>query len=314
MLQPTGAAQECAEARRPPRLFPAFRIMKNILVPTDFSPEAHHAFEVAVRLAGRTGGRVTLLHALELPETAGFSTYGGPVGGSELPNSSGGVEEVYALKLLQVTKHRMADLVAEAARLAPTVPVRDMVQTSRVGSAILQVIDEQGIDLVVMGAQGHTAIEYFFLGSNTERLVRTAPCPVLTVKHPAGPFEVRTLLFPSDFSAEADRAVPELRRVRAVFPDATLHLLHIVADAHQRQNALDTIDAFATRHQLKNYKPAVVVAPRPAEAIPQFVKLVEADLVLLPTHGRTGLSRLLQTSIAETVATQSFPPVLTFRL
>ena len=61
--------------------------MKNILVPTDFSPEAHYAFEVAVRLASRTGGHVKLLHALELPETAGFSTYGGPVGGPELPTA-----------------------------------------------------------------------------------------------------------------------------------------------------------------------------------------------------------------------------------
>ena len=288
--------------------------MKNILVPTDFSPEAHHAFEVALQLARRTKGRVTLLHVLELPETAGFSTYGGPVGGSELPNSAGVPEELYVMKLLQLVKHRMLGLMAEAAQLTPTVPVHDVVQTTRVGDAILRTIGEQGSDLVVMGAQGHTATEHFFLGSNTERLVRLAPCPVLAVKHPAGTFDVRTLLFASDFAAEADGAVPELRRVQAVFPDATLHLLHIVAEAAEREDALDRIDAFATRHHLARYKPAVVIAPRPAAAIPKFAKLMAADLVVVPTHGRTGLSRLLQASIAESVATHTFPPVLTFRL
>ncbi|AHJ95357.1 universal stress protein [Hymenobacter swuensis] len=44
--------------------------MENILVPTDFSFESHHAFEVAVRLAARIGGSVLLLHAVELPEMA----------------------------------------------------------------------------------------------------------------------------------------------------------------------------------------------------------------------------------------------------
>ena len=288
--------------------------MKNILVPTDFSPEAHHAFEVALQLAHRTHGQVTLLHVLEMPETAGFSTYGGPVGGSELPNSSGAPEELYVMKLLQLIKHRMLGLIAEATQLTPTVPVHDVVQTNRVGNAILRTIEEQGSDLVVMGAQGHTATEHFFLGSNTERLVRLAPCPVLAVKHPAGTFDVRTLLFPSDFTAEADGAVPELRRVQAVFPDAKLHLFYVADESEQREDALDRIDAFATRHHLAQYKPAVVVAPSPAAAIPKFAKLMGADLVVLSTHGRTGLSRMLQASIAEFVATNSFPPVLTFRL
>ena len=288
--------------------------MKNILVPTDFSPEAHHAFEVALQLARRINGRVTLLHVLELPATTGFSTYGGPVGGSELPNSSSEPEELYMMKLLQLVKRRMVGLMAEAAQLAPTVPVHDVVQTNRVGSAILRTIEEQETDLVVMGAQGHTATEYFFLGSNTERLVRLAPCPVLAVTHPAGTFDVRTMLFPSDFSAETDRAVPELRRVQAMFPDATLHLLCIVAEAGEREDTLEKMDAFANRHQLTHYKASVVVAPSPSAAIPKFAKLVAADLVVVPTHGRTGLSRLLQASIAEAVATHSFPPVLTFRL
>ncbi|UOQ96491.1 universal stress protein [Hymenobacter sp. 5317J-9] len=288
--------------------------MKNILVPTDFSAESHHAFEVAVRLAARIGGRVLLLHAIELPETANFSTYGGPVGGTELPNSSDPMEDVFVIKLLQATKTRLHRLLAEAAALAPGVPVQEFVQAARLSEALASMFTHQTIDLVVIGAQGHTAAEHFFFGSNTERLVRTAPCPVLAVKHPVEAFEVQRLVFPSDFSAEADRAVSELRRVQALFPEAVLHLLNVVASAGQEEAAREKITAFASRHQLRSYEAAVTLADRPSEGITRYAYQVQADLVLLPTHGRTGLSRFLQASIAENVATHAFPPVLTFQL
>ena len=50
--------------------------MKNLLVPTDFPPESHHAFEVALHLARRASASVTLLHVVEVPETTNFSTHG----------------------------------------------------------------------------------------------------------------------------------------------------------------------------------------------------------------------------------------------
>ncbi|QIX62313.1 universal stress protein [Hymenobacter sp. BT18] len=288
--------------------------MKNILVPTDFSPEAHHAFEVAVQLARRTGGRVLVLHVVEMPETAQFSTYGGPVAGGDTTGAHGSLEDVFVLKLLQATKRRMHQLIAEAAELAPGVPVQDMVHTTRLHTAIMQVIEEKQIDLVVMGAQGHTVAEHFFMGSNTERLVRTAPCPVLAVKHPMPNLDVQNLVFPSDFAAEADCAAPELRAMLALFPEATLHLLNVVPSAAQRAPALEKITRFAHRHQLARTLSAVVEAASPSVGIPEYAQQVPAGLVILPTHGRTGLSRFLQSSIAEQVATHAFPPVLTFRL
>jgi nucleotide-binding universal stress UspA family protein len=224
------------------------------------------------------------------------------------------MDEVYVLKLLQVTKRRLHRLVEEAADLAPDVPVRELLQQADLEEAVLKLIRDKGIDLVVMGAQGHTAAEHFFVGSNTEKLVRMAPCPVLSVKNPVGRFVVRNLVFPSDFSAEADRAVPELRRMQVLFPLATLHLLKVVSGPDKRAAALEKITEFAHRHHLGRYEPAVQEASSPSKGIPAFVGQSATDLVLLPTHGRTGLSRFLQSSIAEYVATHAFPPVLTFKL
>ncbi|MDO7852454.1 universal stress protein [Hymenobacter convexus] len=289
--------------------------MKNILVPTDFSAESHHAFEVAVRLAARTGGRVLLLHAVELPETANFSTYGGPVNGSELPNSNGSsLDDIFVIKLLDITKRRLHRLIAEAAALAPGVPVQEFVQAARLSEALTNIFEHQAIDLVAIGAQGHTATEHFFFGSNTERLVRTAPCPVLAVKHPAGEFHVQKMVFPSDFSSETDRAVPELRRLQALFPEAVLHLLCVVSGTRQEPAALERMLAFVQRHELDRYEMHVRLSGSPSAGITAFARQFQADLVLLPTHGRTGLIRFLQASIAENVATHAFPPVLTFQM
>lgn len=284
--------------------------MKNLLVPTDFSPESHHAFELALQLAHRLGGNVTLLHVVELPDSATFNTSGGP--GSGLPD--GGIDATFIVQLLHATKQRLNDLVAHAGRTAPGVPVHEMLRTARIGPTLLQAIEDHQIDLVVIGAQGHTAWEHFFLGSNSERLVRLAPCPVLTVKHAVADFDPRHIVFPSDFTEEADHAVAGLRRVQALFPEAELHLLHVTAceGATEHAAARARIMAFAARHNLANVRPAVMCTLSPSAGIPDYAHQVGADLVVVATHGRTGLSRFLQSSIAETVATHAFPPVLTF--
>ena len=281
--------------------------MKNLLVPTDFSPESHHAFGVALQLAGRIGASVTLLHVLAVPEAAGFSTVGGPVGGD-------GMDDVFMIKLLQATKRRMHGLRDEGGRTAPNVTVHDMVLTDRIGPAILQAINTQHIDLVVIGAQTHSPMEHLLNGSHTEELIRLAPCPVLAVKYAVAEFGPRRILFPSDFTPEAEQAVAGLRQVQALFSDAELHLLQVVETETDVAAAEARILAFAERHDFKHARAAIFVAESPVLGITAYARQMQADLLVIPTHGRVGLSRLLHTSIAETVATHAFPPVFSFKL
>jgi nucleotide-binding universal stress UspA family protein len=279
--------------------------MKNLLVPTDFSAEAHNAFEVALQLAKRTGGHVTLLHVVDLPGAAGVSSSGTIV-------SSSGLNDVFALKLLQITKHRMYDLMREAERVAPEVAVQDIIHTDVLDDAILEVIRDRHIDLVVMGGHVHRPGEHIFTDSHTERIVRLAPCPVLTVKHPSPNFDVHHIVFASDFSPEASRALPSLRQIQDTFPEATLHLLDIEPSLSRHEAALERIHAFARQHQLTQYHADVFDAPKPSTGISRFAEQAHADLVVMLTHGRTGLRHWLQGSIAESVAVQTAAPVLTF--
>lgn len=284
--------------------------MQHFLVPTDFSPEAHNAFEVALQLAHRTGGHVTLLHVLEAPHSGGMVTTGGRASGGDL-------NDLFMVKVLQATKRRMHQLMAEAAQAAPAVAVAvvDIVETGNLAEAVLDVVRRDKVDLLVVGTREHAPVRSLFgADSPAEHLVRRAPCPVLTVKHPAPNFAAHAIVFASDFAPEADRAVPALRQLLAAFPEATLRLLDVATGAARQDAALARIQAFAGRHALTAYEAAVYdEAPVPA-GIQHYAAEAHADLVVMLSHGHGGLRHLLQASIAEQVAVQAAAPVLTFHL
>ena len=288
--------------------------MKNILVPTNFSTESQYAYAMALRLARHTNGRVTLLHVLEAPNRRAKP---GTDTADDTNKLSGGENEappVIDHKLLEAAHHQLQAFKNEADQLPSDVPVTDAVAVGRVGEGILNAIEHRGIDLVIMGAQGHGAVQRFFVGSNTQRLIRLTTCPVLTVKNaPTGDFGVRTIIFPSDFTEELPIGAGGLRRVQAAFPEAALHLLHVRKNP-KNSAVLQRIRAFAERVGLLNVHADVVKANSPAAGIAQYAQQVGADLVVIPTHARSGLSGLLQTSIAGTVAIHALPPVLTYHL
>ena len=281
--------------------------MQHILVPTNFSPEAHNAFEVALQLAHRTGGHITLLHVLSgITGNGGMVTTGGRTGG-------GNLDDLFMVQMLQLTKRRMHQLMGEAGKTTPDVTVVDMIETGDIDEAVLDVVRRRQIDLVVVGAHEHTPGRHLFgADSHAESLVRRAPCPVLTVKHPAPQFEAHTIVFASNFDPEADRAVPTLRQLRAAFPEATLRLLDIAPDANSRVAAMARIQAYADRHALTGYEIAVPEEAQVPSGIQHYAEATHADIVVMLSHGHTNMWHLWQGGIAERVAVQAAPPVLTF--
>ena len=139
----------------------------HILVPTDFSTDANAAFNYALGLARKFDAPVHLLHVVEDPVAAGVWS-----------------SEIYTAEVagLQVNLVRDAE-----ERLRRTVPNdAGMVSTEvRSGSAARQIIEtarDRSADLIVMGTRGRTGMAHVIMGSVAERVVRLAPCPVLTLR------------------------------------------------------------------------------------------------------------------------------------
>jgi universal stress protein A len=144
----------------------------HILVPTDFSGTSDAALDYAYALARRLDASVQLLHVIDDPVADGLSPEACIVEGPALRTA-----------LLENARDRLAHRVAGE---EPRVPVQTEVIFGHGPRTICEYAADRGIDLIVMGTHGRTGVAHVLLGSVAERVVRTAPCPVLTVRHPRG--------------------------------------------------------------------------------------------------------------------------------
>lgn len=138
--------------------------LKVILHPTDFSPIAACALPYAIEFARRYSARLELLHVIELPYSAISQA-----------------EEAVAS-----AEATLRGLIPEDQREGLTV-----VTTVVRGKAFVEIIRharECRADMVIMATHGHSGLEYALLGSTTEKVVRKAPCPILTIRHPEHEF------------------------------------------------------------------------------------------------------------------------------
>jgi nucleotide-binding universal stress UspA family protein len=141
----------------------------NILVPTDLSPHAEAAFAYACELATQLGAKVHLLNVIGIPA----------LGVPEL-----GVALTSTMMDTLVREHQAA-LEAMAARRGAGVPMGQiLLKTGDARDSIEQAARELGADLIVMGTHGRRGVARALLGSVAETVVRSAPCPVLTVRLP----------------------------------------------------------------------------------------------------------------------------------
>lgn len=197
---------------------------------------------------------------------------------------------------------------------------------------ILEVADEADADVVVVGSRGLTGARRIFLGSTAAHVVRRASCPVLTVhpEHAQSHRPIRTVLVPTDFSADAELAVSQAAHVFGVSPqDAKLKLLHVFRlhpevtypwtasylGAHAAEVtkiATEKLDKMAQPLRDQGFDVEVLVYEGyPPDVIDQTAKQVKADVIAMGTHGRSFLPRLILGSVAERVLPAAPCPVLT---
>jgi len=142
-------------------------VLKNILVATDFGPASDAALAYGRALAQTFGAKLHLLHVAD-------NTFLQPL-----------VNDPYVLKAATLRRLE-ARLTAEDRATLSARPA--LVVADQPADAITAHAKEAAIDLIVMGTHGRTGVSHLLVGSVAERVVRTAPCPVLTVRHPEHDF------------------------------------------------------------------------------------------------------------------------------
>lgn len=141
---------------------------KRILCPVDFSPSALQALGFALDLARQAGGLVTLLHVVEwLPE-------------DEPPASAHFNVPEFRGRMVDDARQRLRSLVAGESR--SWCEIDDVIVSGRAHREILRAAEARSADLIVMGSQGRGGVGLALFGSTTQQVVRSAACPVLTVR------------------------------------------------------------------------------------------------------------------------------------
>jgi len=149
--------------------------IKNILVPTDFGSAADAALLYGRELASRFGATLHLIHVVDSFPIASF------------PETYGVLTEKLQADLEEAAREAIAARLLDSDGSGPRT-ARAVITSASPVMSIVDYAKTYGIDLIVMGTHGRGALAQFMMGSVAERVVRVAPCPVLTVRHPEHEF------------------------------------------------------------------------------------------------------------------------------
>ena len=286
--------------------------ISKILVPTDFSECAKKALTKAVQLAKYHSAELHVIHVtlLPTPDPYTMSYY--------FPDMEGIKEKV------QATIHEQLEKIESG--IEDTISVKLVYDSGyNVALSLEMYASEHDIDLIVEGTHGHTGIERKFLGSTSEEILKRVPCPVMTVHYNSDPSkEIKRICVPIDFSDESKHSI----KVAVEFAKkwgACLQILHVIVQPkdlqhlyihiHISDDAVDKSTALI-KEFIKdivsddiNYEISVKIKPS-THYISEFCETNKSDLIIMATHGFSGLKKFFLGTTAETVVRSTELPVL----
>jgi nucleotide-binding universal stress UspA family protein len=274
--------------------------MKRILVPTDFSAHAENALKVAAQIAKKTKSEIFLIHMLEIPTQVNDAI----TGAAGIPEVMLFIKKVN--ETLQKTKEK---------DFLKGIKVIESVKFERAFEGILSFSKSNKIDLIVMGSHGVSGIEEILIGSNTEKIVRLSNVPVLVIKKNTTEFTPAIFVFASDFSKEIRKPFKKMIEFAAIF-NAKLNLVMICTPNSFKTTAISEqiINDFMSGFNIKNYSTHIYNDVNIEKGIRNFSNSIDADLIGLCTHGRTGLAHFFSGSISEDLVNHAVKPVITFKI
>ncbi|TYB77139.1 universal stress protein [Bizionia myxarmorum] len=277
--------------------------MKKIIVPIDFSEYSEYALETAAMLAKKNGSEILALHMLEMSDAVLTRS-----------NTNTQMESVFFLELAKKKFSEFLDKpYLEGVKITP------IVKQFKVFSEVNEVAKEHDVDLIIMGSQGTSGFKEYFVGSNTEKVVRYSDIPVLVIKHNPILTEFDTVVFASDFSEDAVTAYKNAKKMCATL-GASMHLIYVNLPGENFKNTAEMEGRVVTflkqaDGDLENLSTVTYVCDYTVEqGISNFANLIGADLVAMATRGRKGLAHFFEGSISEDMANHSTLPVMTFKI
>jgi len=279
--------------------------MKKILIPTDFSGPATWAVAAAKDIAMRSGAEIILLHVVEQQRKESFNAQG------QIEMIEDWEERIFTSKLIQRGKNQLAEIANDLAD--SQVRVRVELRIGNPYHGISTIITDFDVDLVVMGSCSRSNLERWFVGSNTQKVVRNAKCPVLTIHEKPGDKPFKNIVYATSLREDENTFSDVIKTAQKIY-DATIHVVRINTRSNFRPDLAikKLMSRFVRRIELDNYTLNIFNDLTEEEGILHFAKSIDADLIGMATHGRMNLMQLFTGSISQDVVNYSKTPVLTY--
>jgi nucleotide-binding universal stress UspA family protein len=277
--------------------------MKKILIPVDFSEHSEYALQVGATLAKKHAASLIVLHMMGLSEAV-----------LTKDESQEIFEAIYYIKL---TEKRFSEFLDKD--YLEGITIETTVQNYKDFHEIDKVAQDFSADLIVMGSHGASGLKEVFVGSNTEKVVRTTSVPVLVVKNKETHFKMDKVVFACDFNMDFikpfkkawnffEKLGAEFQVVFINTPEKFLSNQEMQERAFKfmLHSGVDTTDVYDTTVYYCDY--------RLEHGIYSFSNEVDADVVVVPTHGRRGLAHFFSENVSETIVNHSALPIMTFKV
>lgn len=281
------------------------KAMGKILIPTDFSEYAQYALNFASEIAKLNNDKLVLLNVVEYP----LGTTLDPIGVSIVqPADTNLIDEL--TKSAQV---KMDEAVKSLQYNG--VQAEGLVDFGNTSLNVVERINSESIELVVMGTHGASGFKEFIIGSNAEKVVRHAICPVITIKSPTVLNDIRNIVFASDFKNLDDDVIMHLKQLQKLCK-AKIHFIRVNTPNDFEGNRVirALIKDVIKTHMFENYEYEVYNDIYEEDGLLNYAHEINADMIAMATHGRTGIAHLISGSIAEDVVNHAKRPVWTFHI
>lgn len=275
-------------------------MMKNILVPTDFSDCANNAAELAIQLAKKSNAEIHFLHIIRTPV--------------DWKNLRKEKEKNFPETLHEIGHARGELTKLELKGKKAGIVTKTFLVFDKDTDEIITHLKQHHHDFIVMGSHGVKGFKEL-IGSNTQKVVRYSPVPVLVIKSKSKTTAIKHIVFASNFEKEVHQSFLKIMAF-ADLVKAQIHLLYVNMPFQFKET--DEIEIAMQNFHKKCPRGTCSIniynALNEERGIQKFAEKINADVIALTTHGKTGFIKMIAPSITESLVNHSNIPILSVNI
>ena len=275
--------------------------MKKILVPLDFSVQSEYALKLASKIARNTEIEVNLLHLVEIPS-------------GQVDMGSGSIFGIpQSMHYIQKVKDRI--LAIKTNFFEDTVNVKYAIRFENPLEGILKFSKRTNPDLIVMGSKDRSIIDELLIASIAKKVARKSKIPLVAVSKDPQDVDVKELVFVSNFEEENRKSFEVLLDFSQKFK-SKIHLLNVntMNRFKSTRRSKEKMKTFLEKYKNQEHTIHVYNDDSVENGVLNFSNEIDADMIALSTHERSGIFRLFSKSISKRVSKKSLKPVITFMI